>query len=1392
MADPKIIDIQSSFSDYTDAINKVAERIKNLTDAKKQAITEGNSQLVQEIDRYLKNAEGEKNTIQKILDIIRTMAKSKGMTLNDISTSQLKEQERIHKEFMKEQDEKVAKLNAFWGRFGYNFSNNDGNIEKGSFGEGFGSTKKVKETGEALSMFGGKIGKVGGVLTKFAGQIGIAIEVIKLLDKAIAAIADADAKQQDIQNRRNTMLTDRNIELSNIETEGNVDILNNFKDNMLSEYNQLFTKLQGQVAIANAKAIAATNAQIEGTIGDINNAAWNALAAQTDIWAQQQKLGLQVAKTNDIENRAIAQRNIELRNRQSERGYQSGQSILKAQRTNAELNMEEQNYTYDHPIATTFNKAVGGSTEADHVSGDKKWNEAHNRNTDRYLSNGVGGSALLGGVNTLTGGILQGSLKSAIVKQQTVTKRELTNAQNDLNAAQAENANRNKVQNTVIANSNEIKNKVLEGMTDIQSSVIDTQATIKKAYQKMAQSVEKWMMDFQDKIYDSGIQKGMTTRGQLDKYRSAMLPIMEEVSRKYGITKEEFVKMQSDYTAEGRSKLLNREDIKKQSSLGKIYLGGDFGTAAELANNTEIFNMGVSDTVDLMGEMSKQVNKIGLDGRKYLKDMVKNLKMAQKYDFRNGVKGMMKMAKWAQNTRFNMDNLPNMIEDIQKGGLEGIITKAAKLQVLGGRFAMGADPIAMAFEAYNDPAALAKRFNSMTMGMGRFNKETGEVEFNGMEMDQMRALAENSGQSIDDIKKQARYNVKKDKVEGFINDKTLSQEQRMDLVNKAYYQNGQWKVNDVTGNAVNLSEVNSSNINNIQADTYEGKMEQGMEQIVSFTKLFTGNTEANMAKLSGDINKNGAADNELWNRIELQQEDFHKNFKDYRDKVFENMKKATNAYKVFLNTFGESTPLDDIKIELSLANKRIDEFKTRTSNQLNSILTKLGVNEKGEKTNSANKLNKSNSTSQQYVKYNGSYMRVADAKDEKEADETIKKAHSPKKQSNKEDGVKSYFNNFKEGQKLAWARFTKAMNSDDAGGVYGYLPDAAGQILGNLIGLKATDIDTFWHGGKQTNKDKVKDGVMSSNGNSMFTQATNVTPINDGKVQIAKSDPKDTAVFAKTGGPFDTLFNDVFGRINDVYNEVHNETYSNTSSDVIPTEPLGKDVILAESPSISAQSINDGKVQVAKSDTKGTATFAKTGGPFDTLFNDVFGRINDVYNEVHNETYSNTSSDVIPTEPLGKDVILAESPSISAQSINDGKVQVAKSDTKGTATFAKTGGPFDTLFNDVYNEVHGNTSSDVIPAEPLGKDAIFAESPSMFTQSTEFSSANDGKVQIEPVNIKIDGKLELTGSNGQTVDIISELNNNPMLLRAISDMIVQNISTKYYGGRPVGNSNFRK
>lgn len=59
-----------------------------------------------------------------------------------------------------------------------------------------------------------------------------------------------------------------------------------------------------------------------------------------------------------------------------------------------------------------------------------------------------------------------------------------------------------------------------------------------------------------------------------------------------------------------------------------------------------------------------------------------------------------------------------------------------------------------------------------------------------------------------------------------------------------------------------------------------------------------------------------------------------------------------------------------------------------------------------------------------------------------------------------------------------------------------------------------------------------KDGVATGGGHPMSVSASSVVPINDGMAQIARTDPNDTAIFAKTGGPFDTLFNGVFAKIN--------------------------------------------------------------------------------------------------------------------------------------------------------------------------------------------------------------------------------------------------------------------
>ena len=277
-----------------------------------------------------------------------------------------------------------------------------------------------------------------------------------------------------------------------------------------------------------------------------------------------------------------------------------------------------------------------------------------------------------------------------------------------------------------------------------------------------------------------------------------------------------------------------------------------------------------------------------------MKDMTNYLKQANKYTFKDGVRGVAEMAKWAQNVRFNMNSLPQIIEGIQSGGLENVITRAAKMQVLGGRYAMFADPLAMYYEAYNDPAALAKRFNNMVKGMGRFDSKTGAVTFGQVEQELMHAFAAASGQSIEDLRAQATYNVKKNKVTGV--SENLNDEQRQSLVNRAYYENGQWKVNTITGGTMNVSDVNRENFGLVQGDTYEDTMEKGMSQIVSFTQLFKGAIEGNLSDLAKGVIDSGEFASNMYERLLKNQEDYQKKYSEYVNMVADNMNKATENY----------------------------------------------------------------------------------------------------------------------------------------------------------------------------------------------------------------------------------------------------------------------------------------------------------------------------------------------------------------------------------------------------------------------------------------------------------------------------------------------------------------
>ena len=100
--------------------------------------------------------------------------------------------------------------------------------------------------------------------------------------------------------------------------------------------------------------------------------------------------------------------------------------------------------------------------------------------------------------------------------------------------------------------------------------------------------------------------------------------------------------------------------------------------------------------------------------------------------------------------------------------------------------------------------------------------------------------------------------------------------------------------------------------------------------------------------------------------------------------------------------------------------------------------------------------------------------------------------------------------------------------------------------------------------------------------------------------------------------------------------------------------------------------------------------------------------------------------------------------------VND---SIVESDPKDVAIFAKEGGVIGNLIADLDNKLN---------------------------------SSNSGTIRLDTVNVQISGSLDLS-SGGQSVDIINEIQNNPILLRSISRMLAEQVSSAMNGGRGVAN-----
>lgn len=234
-----------------------------------------------------------------------------------------------------------------------------------------------------------------------------------------------------------------------------------------------------------------------------------------------------------------------------------------------------------------------------------------------------------------------------------------------------------------------------------------------------------------------------------------------------GVDAGELAKMQASYTDElERSVILSKEGLVSLARMGKATGIGSDG-AAKMASEMEIFGYSATSTADLVNELMLKSKKNGMSSSVMTRKLQENLKIANSYTFKDGLKGISEMTLNTSKLRINMQSVAGFADKISNP--EGAIQAAASLQVLGGGFAQMSDPLQLMNQGINDLNGLSKTYSKMLDGLAKIDKETGEVVVNGYDRLRIKAASEATGINFDEMMTSIKTKAKRNAIESTLN-----------------------------------------------------------------------------------------------------------------------------------------------------------------------------------------------------------------------------------------------------------------------------------------------------------------------------------------------------------------------------------------------------------------------------------------------------------------------------------------------------------------------------------------------------------------------------------------------------------------------------------------------
>ena len=274
---------------------------------------------------------------------------------------------------------------------------------------------------------------------------------------------------------------------------------------------------------------------------------------------------------------------------------------------------------------------------------------------------------------------------------------------------------------------------------------------------------------------------------------------------RYNVSVEELMGLRQNFVkGTGRQISATDNDLETLAATSKIL--GD--NATEFMARLENFGVSMEDAGSRAGKMFATASKRGIAWENYSKNFLDNISLAQRYTFKNGTRGLESMARKATEINLNMSQAAAFADKVST--VEGAITTGAQLQVLGGPFAQMADPIGMLYEGLSDLEGLQDRMVQMFGNLGKFNRQTGEVELSSFNRQRVLAAANSMGLDASNIFESINSNARRNEIARQLQGNANVNAETADLIkNVATIKNGQAGV-EIGGVFKKVSELTNA------------------------------------------------------------------------------------------------------------------------------------------------------------------------------------------------------------------------------------------------------------------------------------------------------------------------------------------------------------------------------------------------------------------------------------------------------------------------------------------------------------------------------------------------------------------------------------------------------